>query len=248
MSSTGGTQSLRRGLDLIRLLVAHHTEGIALRDLVAASSLERSTAYRLVACLVEEGYAERDSDTRLYRLGMAAMHLGLATMNRAPLVEICRLSMRRLARISGDTVFLLVRQGDHALCLHREEGPFPIKTLTTNIGERRLLGIGAGGRALLAELPNEEVAAIYKRNAKEYQKAGVELADLFSSIASTRQKGHAMLKDLITVGVGGVGCVFKAPTGILASLSISTITPRLTAKRQKEMVDLIRQECIRLAG
>lgn len=248
MSSTGGTQSLRRGLDLINLLVAHHTEGIALRDLVAASSLERSTAYRLVACLVKEGYAERDSDTRLYRLGMSAMRLGLATMSRAPLVEICRLPMRRLARVSGDTVFLIVRQGDHALCLHREEGPFPIKTLTINVGERRLLGIGAGGRALLAELPNEEIAAIYQRNVKTYQKAGVELAELFSSAASARQKGYAMLKDLITVGVGGVGYAFKAPTGILASISIGTITPRLTLKRQKELADLIRQECNQLAG
>jgi len=248
MNSTGGTQSLRRGLELVHILVNHHADGIALRDLVTASALERSTAYRLVACLVEEGYAERDADTRRYRLGMAAMQLGLAAMNRAPLVEMCRLAMRRLARVSGDTVFLIVRQGDYALCLHREEGPFPIKTLTINVGERRLLGIGAGGRAIVADLPKEEVADIYNRNARKYREAGIELADLFSSIASTRLKGYAALEDLITVGIGGVGCAFKVSNSIHASISIAAITSRLSPKRRKELADLIRQECLQLAS
>lgn len=248
MNSTGGTQSLRRGLEMVQILVTHHAEGIALRDLVTASSLERSTAYRLVACLVEEGYAERNSDTRRYHLGMAAMRLGLAAMQRAPLVELSRLAMRRLARVSGDTVFLIVRQGDYALCLHREEGPFPIKTLTINVGERRLLGIGAGGRAIMAELSNEEIAAIFNRNARKYKEAGIELADLFSSSASARLKGYTELQDLITVGIGGVGCAFKVSNSIHASISIAAITSRLTAKRRKELAELIRQECLQLAS
>lgn len=248
MSAAGGTQSLRRGLELVDILVRHHAEGIALRDLVAASSLERSTAYRLVACLVTEGYAERDANTRRYHLGMTAMRLGLAAMNRAPLVEMSRLAMRRLARISGDTVFLIVRQGDYALCMHREEGPFPIKTLTINVGERRLLGVGAGGRAIMADLPDEEVAAIYNRNARKYQDLRIDLADLFSSAASTRRRGYAVLQDLITVGVGGVGCAFKVSNSIHASISIAAITSRLTPKRRKELAELVRQECLQLAG
>lgn len=248
MNPTGGTQSLRRGLTLLQLLVTHHADGIALRDLVTASSLERSTAYRLVACLVEEGYAERDSGTRRYRLGMAAMHLGLATMNRAPLVETSRLAMRRLARISGDTVYLIVKQGDYALCLHREEGQFPIKTLTIDVGERRLLGIGAAGQAIMAELPDEEVAAIFNRNAQKYQEFNIELADLRLSAASIRQDGYAAMQDLITVGIAGVGCAFKVSTNILAGISIAAITSRLKIERRKELTDLIREECRQLSS
>lgn len=244
MKSTGGTQSLRRGLELIRALATHHVDGIALRDLVAASSLERSTAYRLVACLVQEGYAERDLRTRQYRLGMAAMQVGLVAMSRPPLVEMSQLAMRRLARVTGDTVFLIVRQGDYALCLHREEGPYPIRTLTTDVGERRLLGVGAGGQAIMAELSNEEVAAIYGRNARKYQAAHIELADLRSSIAFARQHGYAELEDLITVGVSGVGCAFRVSDGILASISIAAITSRLSDQRRKELAALIRQECL----
>ncbi len=247
MNPTGGTQSLRRGLNLLQLLVTHHTDGIALRDLVTASSLERSTAYRLVACLVEEGYAERDSDTRRYRLGMAAMQLGLVTMNRAPLVEVSRLAMRRLARLSGDTVYLVVKQGDYALCLHREEGPFPIKTLTIEVGERRLLGIGAGGRAIMGELSNEEVASIFDRNAQKYRNARIELADLRGNSVDTRRNGYASMDGLITVGVAGVGCAFKVSTNIIAGISIAAITSRLTPERRKELADLIRQECLQLA-
>jgi len=52
--------------------------------------------------------------------------------------------------MSGDTVFLVIRQGDYCLCLHREEGHFPVKVFTTDVGGRRLLGLGAGGLALIA--------------------------------------------------------------------------------------------------
>lgn len=248
MKASGGTQSLRRGLELMRLLAAHHVDGIRLQDLLAASSLNRSTGYRLVACLVDVGYAERDAVTRRYRLGLAAMHLGLVAMDRAPLVEMSRVAMRRLARVSGDTVFLIVRQGDHALCLHREEGPFPIRALAIDVGERRLLGIGAGGRAIMAELASEEIAAIFHRNARKYQEAGIELADLLGSAAATRLNGYAAMEDLITIGIAGVGCAFRVSTNTIASISIAAITSRLKASRRKELADLIRQECLRLAG
>ena len=67
-------------------------------------------------------FAERDPATKAYRLGVDAMQLGFASMRRVPLVDSCRPLMQKLARMSGDTVFLVIRQGDYCLCLHREEG------------------------------------------------------------------------------------------------------------------------------
>ena len=81
----------------------------------------------LLACLVEEGFLERAAPSKLYRLGMEAMQLGLMSAGMAPVVDRFRPVMQRVARQSGDTVFLIVRSGDHALCLHREEGPYPVK-------------------------------------------------------------------------------------------------------------------------
>ena len=244
---------MRRGLGLLRWLGATQDADAKLTEMIAASGLRRSTAYRLVAALVTEGFAERDPVTKRYKLGLEAMQLGLVATHRAPLVERCRLPMRRLARISGDTVFLVVRHGDYALCLHREEGSFPIKALTTDVGKRRLLGIGAGGRAILAELSEQEVDALYARHSTEFQALEVDLAGLRADMHLARQRHHAAahihihIHDTITTGVAGVGCAFKPTPTMLAGISIAAITSRLGPARQRELGQLISAECEQLA-
>lgn len=246
MGATTGTQSLRRGLNLLRWLGSNQGEEVRLPDLIDASGLERSTAYRLVAALVAEGFAERDPATRRYKLGLEAMQLGLVAIERAPLVEKCRIPMRRLARLSGDTVFLLVRHGDYALCLHREEGSFPIKALTTSIGQRRLLGIGAGGLAMLAKLQEAESTAVYKRHRAEFDAANVDSAALRAAMREADARGFATMQDLITAGVAGVGCAFRPSATMLAAISIAAITSRLDAARRRELGALIGAECAKL--
>src|SRR5690606_32676297 len=51
-SGTAGAQSLRRALQLLRLLAEHHEDGIRLAEVMEASKLERSTVHRLLSCLV----------------------------------------------------------------------------------------------------------------------------------------------------------------------------------------------------
>ncbi len=237
--STAGAQSLRRSLQLLRLLAQHQEEGLKLTDVITASGLERSTAHRLLSCLVEEQFAERDTGGKVYRLGIDAMQLGFASMRRVPLVDSCRALMQKLARMSGDTVFLVIRQGDYCVCLHREEGHFPVRVFTTDVGGRRLLGIGAGGLALMAALSDVEIGRITERHAAEYAQAGFTPASIAQAVKQTRQQGFSEIVDTITLGVCGVGCTFSASLTTLAAISFGAITTRLPATRRKEMGPLL---------
>lgn len=233
---------MRRGLEMLQLIAAHHAAGIALRDLVALSGLTQSTAYRVAACLVQEGYAEKDAGTGRYRLGLLAMRLGMSVMERPPVVERVRRAMKSLARITGDTVFLIMRQGDHGLCLHRELGDHPIKALVIDVGERRLLGIGTGGLLLLSHLPGDEVLEIYRRNEKRYRDAGMDLAMLNADIQAVRQLGYAVVRDRISVGVAGVGCSAEVGPGTLAAVSIATVSARMSPQRVRTLAGLLQSE------
>jgi DNA-binding IclR family transcriptional regulator len=241
-STTAGAQSLRRALKLLRLLAEHHEDGIRLPEVMAASGLERSTAHRLLSCLVEERFAERDATGRSYRLGVEAMQLGFASMRRVPLVDTCRPLMQKLARMSGDTVFLVIRQGDYCLCLDREEGHFPVKVFTTELGDRRLLGLGAGGLALMSALPDAEVERIYERHVADYAHAGFTRERLLQAVRRTRSTGHADIVDTLTTGVSGVGCTFAASQGTLAAISFGAISPRLPPERKLELAQLLKAE------
>ena len=241
-SPTAGAQSLRRSLQLLRLLAERQEDGAKLSEVMEASGLERSTAHRLLSCLVEERFAERDETNKAYRLGIDAMQLGFASMRRVPLVDTCRPLMQKLARMSGDTVFLVIRQGDYCLCLHREEGHFPVKVFTTDIGGRRLLGLGAGGLALMASLTDSEVERIFERHVDDYAQAGFTRERLRQAVRSTRSAGHADIVDTLTTGVSGVGCTFAASPGTLAAISFGAISPRLPPKRKREMAQLLKTE------
>lgn len=241
-SGTAGAQSLRRSLGLLRMLAEHHEHGITLTEVMAASGLERSTAHRLLSCLAEEQFAERDPETKAYRLGIDAMQLGFASMRRVPLVDSCRPLMQKLARMSGDTVFLVIRQGDYCLCLHREEGHFPVKVFTTDVGGRRLLGLGAGGLALMAQLGDTEVERIFDRHTEEFAQANFTRERLIQAVKRTRSMGYADITDTLTVGVSGVGCTFTASASTQAAISFGAIAPRLPPERKKEMAQLLKEQ------
>ncbi|KRB86974.1 IclR family transcriptional regulator [Noviherbaspirillum sp. Root189] len=234
-----GTQSLDRALSLLSLIEQSHQEGIELAGLVEKSELDRTTVYRLVSALVQAGFVERDSTTKKYRLGVEAMQIGLMAMSRAPIVESCKPLMQLLARETEDTVFLVVRNGDYAHCLHIEQGSFPVKAITQHVGGLRILGLGTAGQALLATMGDAEIEAIYIRHREEYESHGLNLRELKQAVKNIRANGHAVTVDIITEGVCGVGVAFEITKGNYAGVSIAGIGSRFPAARCREIASLI---------
>lgn len=240
LALTAGAQSVRRSLELLRVLGEHQQAGITLTEAMRMLDLTRSTAHRLLNTLVEESFAERDPATKRYRLGIDAMQLGAASRRRLPLVSSFLPLMKRLARISGDTVFLVIREGDEVVCLHREEGPHPIKVFTMNQGSRRIIGIGAGGLALLATLADEEINAIFSRYAAEFRAVGLDHATLWRDVRTVRARGYSRITDRTTHGVSAVGAVIPGAGKVQLAISLATVNARLPAARAAELGQLLR--------
>lgn len=231
---------MRRALHILRVLGRSHDQGTTVTEVMQSTGLERSTAHRLLTCLVEEQFADRDPYTRRYRLGLEAMRLGFASLSRAPLIDTYDGLVQRIARISDDTVFLLIRQGDYTVCLKREEGTFPVKIFSTRVGDIRPLGIGAGGMAMLASISDEEIARIHKQHSSAFNTAGLTGDQLNKIIARTRRNGFSELLDTVTHGVAGVGAVIPDRDGIpFAAISIASIKPRMSATRRAELGSLL---------
>ena len=236
-----GTQSVLRAIDLLKRIGLNHEQGLSLTALVDMTSLDRTTAYRLLSSLVETGLVERD-DHKFYRLGLEAMQLGLATMNRVPILERCRPMMIRLARRSEDTVYLVIRNGDFAQCLHHEEGTFPIKAMVLRVGGLRLLGVGSAGSALIATLTNEEILAFHARHRTDLPAQRASLTQLRRFVAQTRRTGYAMTDNLVAEGVSGVGVGFEVTPGTFAAISIGAIRSRRENERRNWLAHLMIEE------
>ncbi|SOY58569.1 putative transcriptional regulator [Cupriavidus taiwanensis] len=237
-----GTQSLSRALTLLKCIGAAHERGIELAELLAATGLDRSTAFRLVSGLVQAGFVEREADTRKYRLGIESMQLGLTAMSRAPVLISCRPMLQSLARQTEDTVFLVIRNGDYGHCLHMEEGSYPIKAHTLMVGSLRLLGIGTAGLALLARLPDTEIDALYRRHREEYDAAGLTRLRLLELVARSRKQGYSESENLVTAGAGGVGAAFEISRGNYAALSVASVMSRMNKPRRSWVAGLVLEE------
>ena len=75
-ASTGGTQSMRRALALLRVLAQHQEDGIDLQGVMARTGLERSTAHRLLAMLQYRGFVRQDAASRSYVPGPSLDDVG----------------------------------------------------------------------------------------------------------------------------------------------------------------------------
>jgi DNA-binding IclR family transcriptional regulator len=237
-----GTQSIERATHLLRLVATHQRDGIRLMQLAELANLDVSTTYRILKCLVEQRMIEQRTPDKAYALGLLSFELGLAAMQRSPLLERAIPAMKAIARETGDTVYLVVRSGDQAVCIHREEGTFPIRALVLDVGGRRALGLGAGGSHLLSSLSDEEVAGICERNKTAFaQFRGLSVGDVREMVKDTRKRGYGVSRDVLTEGVSGVGV--SIPNGDrnpFAAISVATISSRLNPEKYEEVAGCIR--------
>lgn len=239
-----GTQSIDRTISLLKELALYGARGAKVSELSVALQLEYPTVHRMVRCLVSHRMVERDDRTLRYSLGPLVYELGLSVPAKMNLREICDAVTTRIAETTGDTVFLNVRSGLDVLCIDRKEGTFPIKTLIFEVGNRRPLGLGAGGIALLMPLPDEELEAVVRANAARMQTYGSPKAKaVLAMVRQARERGYVFTEDIVVRGVSAISLPFGGGQGVpAAAISVACVPSRMTKARHPEIVSLLKGE------
>lgn len=236
-----GTQSAAKVLRLLKIVGANHAGGIRLKDLIELSQIDKSTAHRLLVCLLDEGMVERIGDSKSYRLGVEALQWGFSSAGMDALSERFRPVLMRLARMTDDAVFLMVRSGDYVVCLSRVEGDHTTRAYVVEVGVRRLLGASAAGLAMLATLPEEEANALLQRHEAEYTRHRYSLAELRRAVQRARRTGYSEISDMRT-DADGVGVAFPLTDNCLAGVSIAVARHRSSPQRLGQLAALLLRE------
>jgi DNA-binding IclR family transcriptional regulator len=228
MPKASDTSSVQKVCRILRALSV--PEALRLADVAAATALNKATVLRLLESLADEGFVERDEDSKRYRLGEHAMLMGLASQGRDHLRDRARPWLMRLATLCGDTVLLSVRTGAEAVCVDREVGTYPIRANYLEVGSRRPLGVGAGSLALLAWLPAGEIDALLAesmpRIAGRYPR--IDEALLRGKVAESRRQGFVVLLDVVVERMGGVAMPILGTDGRpVGALSIAALNERI---------------------
>ena len=233
-----GSRTLRRGLQVLEAVTAS-PDGLRVVDLCRASGLERAPVYRLLATLMEGGHVARRGRF-LYVAGPRwATQQPLA---RQPNMAVhLQPVLERVSRACGDAAFAILREGPSSHCIARHVGTHPVQVLVIQVGTRQPLGVGAAGLALLAALPDEEVARVIAANAPQLPRyGGMTPERLQILVRATRERGWSVVGNHATRNVLAVGMAVRNARGEpVAGISVASTLERMPRPRQ----ELIARHC-----
>ncbi len=242
-----GAQSIERAVLLLRHVAKRGPGGARLLDLATDTGLSRPTAHRILKRLCSERLLTQDGERR-YALGSLLYEFGLAAPSPIRRLDRMRPLLRDLAVETADTAYLVMRSGDEAVCLHIEEGSFPIRARTFEMGARRPLGMGAAGLALLAAQPRSEAREIGARNLDSLKRGQLSEAMVLDRLDAARAD-RAVSQGTITEGVTGVAVAVPSQVGApYLAVSVAAISARIPDTRLDSLCQCLQRTARRLAG
>lgn len=243
-SPVQGAQSVSRAVALLRAVARSSEDGARLSNLARHVGLHAVTARRLLSVLVHEGLLSFDPQKKSYKIGIALYHIGSAA-KQFEIRERFRSTLEKIADQTEDTVFLFVRRGNDAICIDRIEGRFPIRALLVDVGVSRPLGLGASGLALIAFLPRDQFKKIFAANLKQYKCFPNFNSETILELAKKSfKRGYVVSESLFWPGVTAVSVpVFDENDNVIAAVSVTAISPRMSRSRQREVASTI-QNCL----
>ena len=243
-ANSDGTQAIRRAAAILRRIGRDNAQGVGLSAIAQTVKLPRSTTHRILKCLVEEGLVHHDTERRRYLVGRLTYELGLAVTPDTLEIGRWRAAVERTARRTGVTSYLLGRSGIEAACLLKTDGNSIIRVIPVEVGQRRMLGVGAGSTALLAALDPETAERLIAAVAPDLAGNHDLTADVIRElVAEARETGFAVSRAHVVRDVIGVGMAIPAAEGPpTLALSIAGLASQVDEKLLAEWKQIIREE------
>jgi DNA-binding IclR family transcriptional regulator len=209
-----GTQTLERGLDLLELVAR---DPMRTTELVMRSGLSRSTAMRLVHCLVERGFLTLGSESQL-RPGPTLLQLGACAQASSDLLTVARPHLETLSARTGLSTFLGRRDGDYSVHLHRTAGVQRVMVVTP-VGTRRRLAETSLGKVLLLD----EDEATRQRLLKQADPEAIS-RDWQESMREGEARGVILHEGPPPDSIRAIAAPVRDLTGrIVAAISVATV-------------------------
>ena len=241
---SGGVQSLGRALDVLELMVAAGGE-VALSRLAAESGLPVPTIHRLVRTLVSRGYVLQ-MPSRRYMLGPRLIGLGASASH---MVEAwASPHLESLAEVTGESANLAMLDVDRVVYVAQAASTRHTMRMFTEVGRRVYAHCTGVGKALLAELSDDEVRTLVSSAGMPAttEHTITEIAGLLEELRRVRERGYAIDDGEQELGVR---CVAVAVPGSLRSaVSVSGPASRVTHEAVPGLAELLQKSAHALSG
>ena len=245
-----------RCLAIIELL-AEGARAMPLGDIAERLALPKSAAHRLLATLVDLGWAEKDAATSFYRLTMRLAVLGQQFYVATGIPDICQPHLDRLARSCHEFARLAVVDGHSLVWVAHAQGASSGLMYQPSLASNMVpLFATASGKAWLATLSSERALSILAknggiRNADRYGPNVVRSIEaLLREVKATARRGYGLAFSEAEFGVTAIAAAIRIDDDgpALGTVSIAGPSARITEKRAHELAPLVLQTARELSN
>lgn len=215
-------QSLERTFGILEIL-AHEAGGLSLAEIADKVKLPRSTAFRLLAVLLQHEYVRKSDDTNRYRLGPGFIELSSHYLNNLELKTESAPYMKELASSIGTIVFLACRQGSRMAYIDKYD-QFPSLRKYAIIGQQKPLYCTALGKALMMDMGDEDIRLLHAHEKFEIfgPNTHSSVEALIDDIHACKWRGWAHDNEEAEYGVNCVAAPIRDYRGqIISAISTS---------------------------
>jgi DNA-binding IclR family transcriptional regulator len=193
-------QAVQRAVGLLKAIAESPTPPTA-RELAQRCQLNRSTAWRILHTLEDEGLLDRDPQTNRYSTGYELTRL--AARADESLLRVARPHLEELSSRTGETVSLAVPRRLELVYIEQVQAPHVMAA--DWLGRAVPLHATSTGKALLACLPASELDELLSEPLASFTEATIaDPARLREELDDVRRLGYAVSRGELEPSLWGV--------------------------------------------
>lgn len=215
--------------------------GVSVREVARQTGIDKSAVSRLLEQLASTGFAEREQLSSRFRVGPALFALAATIHGRDTLWQAAEPIVRGLAEKFNETCYLATREGDEIMFREKIDCDHNVRYVI-DAGERAPLHAGAGGRAVLAGMSEEEFTEVLARTTlRRYtEQTIVDPDELHRQVREDHLRGYSISMGERVVAGCAIGAPFYYADGSCRGAIVFTCPrERFDIRRAPEIADAV---------
>lgn len=143
-------------------LMAKTKEPLGISEITRTLDFNKSTVFNIIHTLTDLEILKQAPNSK-FDLGMKFYLLSRASRNGSEIISTIHPYLEKINQETNLSVFLGIRSGLYAVIVDKVDASFDIK-ISSEIGMRLPLLAGAGGKAILCRMPDDEIDRILSKN------------------------------------------------------------------------------------
>ncbi|MEG1891994.1 MAG: IclR family transcriptional regulator [Clostridia bacterium] len=245
--STKLNQSVEKTIRIIETL-ANAMEPLRLSQIAISVDMPPSTVLRMLATLVECGYAyQEDSDMKRYGLTMRFTQIGQKIADHFSIREVAHPYLLRLVRGTGESGCLAIEDRGQVRYLDVVEATQSLITIRQRVGGSAPMHATGSGKLFLAQYSEERLEAFveqYALKALTPHTIGT-LEELRYELACVRKNGYAVDDEECEIGMRCLAApIYDVKKQLIGTISLSgPISRMIKLRNERDLIPALCDSC-----